>query len=40
MIGAVVERDGRTQRIGARRGVIMASGGFDHDMAWRREHLP
>ncbi len=38
--GAVVERDGRALRIGARRGVIVASGGFDHDMAWRREHLP
>lgn len=40
VVGAVVERDGTPQRIGARRGVILASGGFDHDMAWRREHLP
>jgi 3-oxosteroid 1-dehydrogenase len=38
--GAVVERDGQPLRIGARGGVILASGGFDHDMAWRREHLP
>jgi 3-oxosteroid 1-dehydrogenase len=38
--GAVVEHDGRPLRIGARGGVILASGGFDHDMAWRREHLP
>ena len=38
--GAVVERDGSQQRIHARRGVILASGGFDHDMAWRRQHLP
>jgi 3-oxosteroid 1-dehydrogenase len=38
--GAVVEHDGRTERIGARGGVILASGGFDHDMNWRREHLP
>lgn len=38
--GAVVERDGRLHRIGARRGVIVASGGFDHDMAWRKEHQP
>ena len=38
--GAVVERDGRVQRIGARRGVILATGGFDHDLAWRREYLP
>lgn len=38
--GASVERDGKTQRIGARLGVILASGGFDHDLAWRRELLP
>lgn len=38
--GAVIERNGRMQRIGARCGVILASGGFDHDLAWRREHLP
>lgn len=38
--GAVVERDGRPQRIGARRGVILAAGGFDHDMHWRTQHLP
>jgi len=40
VVGAVVERSGEQQRIGARRGVILATGGFDHDMAWRREHLP
>ncbi|OBG27422.1 FAD-binding protein [Mycobacterium sp. 852002-51057_SCH5723018] len=38
--GALVERDGETRRIGVRRGVILASGGFDHDLAWRKEHLP
>jgi succinate dehydrogenase/fumarate reductase flavoprotein subunit len=38
--GALVERDGGTLRIGARRGVILASGGFDHDLAWRKEQLP
>jgi succinate dehydrogenase/fumarate reductase flavoprotein subunit len=38
--GAVVQRDDGQQRIGARHGVILAAGGFDHDMAWRREHLP
>ena len=37
--GAVVEKDGRPRRIAARRGVILASGGFDHDMAWRKQHL-
>jgi len=38
--GAVVEREGRQYRIEARRGVILAAGGFDHDMEWRRQHLP
>jgi succinate dehydrogenase/fumarate reductase flavoprotein subunit len=38
--GALVEREGSKRRIGARRGVILASGGFDHDLAWRKEHLP
>ncbi|MBV8966708.1 MAG: FAD-binding protein [Mycobacteriaceae bacterium] len=38
--GAVIEREGDVQRIGARRGVILATGGFDHDMHWRRQHLP
>jgi 3-oxosteroid 1-dehydrogenase len=40
VVGAVVERDGKPRRVGARRGVILASGGFDHDMEWRRQHLP
>lgn len=38
--GVTLERNGATQRIGARRGVILASGGFDHDLAWRKEQLP
>jgi succinate dehydrogenase/fumarate reductase flavoprotein subunit len=38
--GALAERAGTRQRIGARRGVILASGGFDHDLAWRKEQLP
>ncbi|MCK8645224.1 FAD-binding protein [Mycobacterium colombiense] len=38
--GAVVERAGNPLRIGARMGVILASGGFDHDIAWRKELLP
>ena len=40
VVGAVVERHGKQQRIGARGGVILAAGGFDHDMEWRRQHLP
>lgn len=38
--GAVVEKDGAPLRIRARHGVILAAGGFDHDMEWRRQHLP
>ncbi|OBH12364.1 FAD-binding protein [Mycobacterium sp. E3247] len=38
--GVTVERNGKMQRIGARLGVILASGGFDHDLAWRKELLP
>ena len=38
--GAVVVKDGQPQRIQARRGVVLATGGFDHDLAWRKEQLP
>lgn len=38
--GAVVDRDGTPLRIAARGGVVLATGGFDHDMQWRRQHLP
>ncbi|GAA4088201.1 FAD-dependent oxidoreductase [Nocardioides kongjuensis] len=40
VVGAVVERDGASYRIRARRGVIIASGGFDHNEAMRKEYLP
>jgi 3-oxosteroid 1-dehydrogenase len=33
--GAVLTRAGRTVRVGARRGVVLAAGGFDHRMDWR-----
>jgi 3-oxosteroid 1-dehydrogenase len=38
--GAVIERRGKSRRIGARGGVVLATGGFDHDMEWRRQYLP
>ena len=40
VVGAVVEKDGRSVRVRADRGVVLASGGFDHDMAWRLQYLP
>jgi 3-oxosteroid 1-dehydrogenase len=38
--GATIVKDGAPLRIYARRGVILATGGFDHDLAWRKEHQP
>jgi hypothetical protein len=38
--GAVIERNGQPLRIQARRGVILATGGFDHDLARRKEYQP
>lgn len=36
--GGVIEQDGRRVTVTARRGVVLAAGGFDHDMAMRHEH--
>lgn len=38
--GVVVEREGRTLRIGARRGVVLAAGGFERNAEMRRKFLP
>lgn len=38
VVGVVVEREGREVRIAATRGVMLAAGGFDHDMAMRHEY--
>jgi len=35
--GAVVDRAGTRVTVHATRGVVLAAGGFDHDMAWRRK---
>jgi 3-oxosteroid 1-dehydrogenase len=40
VIGVEVKRNGGTLRIRARRGVVLASGGFDHDLAMRRRYQP
>jgi 3-oxosteroid 1-dehydrogenase len=40
VVGAVVERDGQPVRIGARHGVLLAAGGFEHSAAMREEYLP
>lgn len=38
--GVVIERDGRRLHIAARRGVILAAGGFEHNDALRKQYLP
>ncbi|MCX4729064.1 FAD-binding protein [Streptomyces sp. NBC_01306] len=38
--GIVVEREGTAVRIGARRGVLLATGGFDHNQQMREKYLP
>ena len=40
VVGAVIDKDGQATRVHARHGVVLATGGFDHDMAWRLQHLP
>jgi succinate dehydrogenase/fumarate reductase flavoprotein subunit len=40
VVGAVIRRDGELVRVGARRGVVLATGGFEHDPELRREHQP
>lgn len=35
--GAVVSRDGDAVTVTARRGVVLAAGGFDHLMSWRHK---
>ncbi|TXS49398.1 FAD-binding protein [Streptomyces sp. OR43] len=38
--GVVVTRDGKAVRVGARRGVLLATGGFDHNREMREKYLP
>ncbi|MCA1373717.1 MULTISPECIES: FAD-dependent oxidoreductase [unclassified Bradyrhizobium] len=38
--GAIVSREGREVRVRARQGVVLASGGFPHDVGRRRKMFP
>ncbi len=40
VVGAEVERAGSRERIRARRGVLLACGGFEHNQAMREAYLP
>ena len=38
--GAIVEKDGQAIRVNAKRAVVLACGGFPHDVARRKELFP
>ncbi|HUA34338.1 MAG TPA: FAD-dependent oxidoreductase [Candidatus Binataceae bacterium] len=40
IVGVVANQNGKTIRIGARRGVILAAGGFEHNQSMREQYLP
>ena len=40
VVGVTVQKDGRQIRVRARRGVVLATGGFPWSEALRREHYP
>ncbi|HSV41299.1 MAG TPA: 3-oxosteroid 1-dehydrogenase [Nocardioidaceae bacterium] len=40
VVGAIVEKDGSTQRIRARQGVILGSGGFEKNLEMREKYQP
>ncbi|MCL3859757.1 FAD-binding protein [Actinotalea sp. K2] len=38
VVGVRTTRDGRPVTVGATRGVMLAAGGFDHNVDWRQKH--
>lgn len=38
VVGVRISRDGRTQRVGARHGVVLGGGGFERNAEWRRRY--
>ena len=40
VVGAVIEKDGGEMRIQARKAVILAAGGFEHNQLMREQYLP
>lgn len=39
VVGVLAHRDGRPVTLRARRGVVLAAGGFEHNLEMRREHF-
>ena len=39
-VGAVIEKEGKTVRVEARRGVLLAAGGFERNLEMRKEYGP
>ncbi|MDP3859154.1 MAG: FAD-dependent oxidoreductase [Stagnimonas sp.] len=40
VVGVVVKQNGKTLRLQAKRGVVLASGGFENNQAMREQYLP
>lgn len=40
VVGARIERDGKTLSVEARKGVVLAAGGFEHNQQMREQYLP
>lgn len=40
VIGAVIKKEGKTLRVQARKGVVLAAGGFEKNQAMREQYLP
>lgn len=40
VVGAIVHHNGRSMRIRARKGIVLAAGGFDRNEAMRKQYVP
>jgi 3-oxosteroid 1-dehydrogenase len=40
VVGAVIQRQGKTLRVQARKGVVLAAGGFERNQTMREQYLP
>ena len=40
VVGAVIKRNGQSIRVQARKGVVLAAGGFEHNQEMREQYLP